>query len=233
MTHDVDFERAWLSKFSSCLDRVAGKEIAGQVMAGSEGLSMESSRTEVIDWSRRAMNRLDTLVEDDPRREIMTGCACQYPREDLAETRQAWEDTGDLDLVHGMLQARFESFLGKVLELDSALIQDVVARGWGLAGVRRENTIIATKIPKSGFLVQYMEESDPEQKRRYYCHCLRIREVLESNQTLSPTYCYCGAGYYKGIWEEILQEPVEVELLQSVLQGDDVCQVAVHLPLET
>jgi predicted hydrocarbon binding protein len=43
-------------------------------------------------------------------------------------------------------------------------------------------------------------------------------------------YCYCGAGFYKDIWEEILQQPVEVELLSSVLQGDDTCQVAIHLP---
>jgi hypothetical protein len=232
MTPDMDFERAWLSKFSACLHRIAGEEIAGQVMAGSETLSMESSRSDVIAWSRQAMDRLDALVNDSARREIMTGCACQYPKEDLAEARQAWADTGDLDIVHSLLQARFESFLEDVLKLDSTLIQDVVARGWGLAGVRRENSIIATKIPKSGFLVQYMAEADPEQKRKYYCHCFRIREILESDQRLSSTYCYCGAGYYKAIWEEILQQPVEVELLQSVLQGDDVCQVAVHLPLE-
>ena len=98
--------------------------------------------------------------------------------------------------------------------------------------MRQDSTIIATKIPKSGFLFLDLEEKDPKIRRQYYCHCFRVREVLESDQTISPTYCYCGAGYYKGLWEEILQQPVEVELLQSVLQGDDVCQVAVHLPLE-
>jgi predicted hydrocarbon binding protein len=50
------------------------------------------------------------------------------------------------------------------------------------------------------------------------------------DQPLSPTYCYCGAGFYKGIWEEITQQNVEVELLESVLQGDDVCKIAIHLP---
>jgi len=46
------------------------------------------------------------------------------------------------------------------------------------------------------------------------------------------TYCYCGAGFYKGIWEEILQEPVEVEVLESVLKANEVCKIAIHLPLE-
>ncbi len=232
MTGNLDFERAWLGKLSSCLEQVSGEQVAEQVMAGSEQLSMASSRAEVIDWSRQAMDRLDSLVDEGARREIMTGCACQVPKADLAQARQAWETTGDLDLVHGMLQARFESFLENGLHLDEALIQEIVARGWGMAGLRQGNTIIATKIPKSGFLVEYMQETDPEARRRYYCHCPRIRDVLASGDTISATYCYCGAGYYKGMWEEILQLPVEVELLQSVLEGDEVCQVAVHLPLE-
>jgi predicted hydrocarbon binding protein len=111
-------------------------------------------------------------------------------------------------------------------------MEEILRRGWGLAGVRKGNTIIATKIPKSGYLVEYMRETDPQKKRQYYCHCPRIRDVLKSSETLSPTYCYCGAGFYKGLWEEILQEPVEVELLESVLKGDDVCKVAIRLPVD-
>lgn len=49
-------------------------------------------------------------------------------------------------------------------------------------------------------------------------------------KTLSPTYGYCGAGFYQGLWEETLQQPVEVELLQSVLAGDDACRFAIRLP---
>jgi predicted hydrocarbon binding protein len=54
--------------------------------------------------------------------------------------------------------------------------------------------------------------------------------VLQSSGSLPEIYCYCGAGYYRGIWEEIVQEPVEVEVLESVLAGDEVCKVAIHLP---
>jgi predicted hydrocarbon binding protein len=45
-----------------------------------------------------------------------------------------------------------------------------------------------------------------------------VRDALKIKETISPTYCYCGAGFYKGIWEEILQKPVEVKLLESVLK---------------
>jgi predicted hydrocarbon binding protein len=231
MSQELDAERHWLGKLSDCLADELGDEIRQEVMAGSESLTAGSPRQDVIDWTRQAMARLDAIAEEEARIEIMTRCACQYPKADLQEIRQAWEETGDLDLVHGMLQARFEAFLEDSLELDEELITDVVARGWGLAGVRQGNTIIATKIPKSGYIVEYLNETDPEVRRQYYCHCPRVRDILKTSDTISPTYCYCGAGYYKGIWEEILQQPVEVELLESVLQGDDVCKVAIHLPL--
>jgi hypothetical protein len=176
------------------------------------------------------MDRLDALVEERRRRAIMVGCACQYPKSDLQEVREAFASTGDVDLAHWMLQEQFESFLRTVLELDDELVAEIVERGWGLAGVKLGNTVIATKIPKSGFLVAYMAEPDPAKKRELYCHCPRIREALKRAERISPTYCYCGAGFYKGIWEEILQEPVEVALLESVLQGDEVCKVAICLP---
>jgi hypothetical protein len=233
MSDTLDFEQAWLGKLSTCLREVSGREIQQKVMAGSEGLSMASSRQEVIQWSQRAMERLESLVDKEAQRQIMTGCACQYPRTELAAARQTWEATRDLERVHAMLQSEFESFLEQTLELDEALIQEIVARGWGLAGVRHGDTIIATKIPKSGLLVKYMQETDPDLKRQYYCHCPRIRDVMQRKDTLSSTYCYCGAGYYQGIWEEILQQPVKVELLESVLQGDDLCKVAIYLPLES
>jgi hypothetical protein len=75
-----------------------------------------------------------------------------------------------------------------------------------------------------------MQESDPRVKREMYCHCPRVRDAIRNGQALPETYCYCGAGYYKGIWEEILGQPVEVEVLESVLGGGNVCKIAIHLP---
>ncbi|MFX0097887.1 MAG: DUF6144 family protein [Candidatus Hodarchaeota archaeon] len=232
MSGSSDFEKIWLSKFSRCLGRVAGEEIRKEIMEGGENLSQETSREEVIDWTKRAMNKLDSLVDEKKRIDIMTGCACQYPKSDLQIIREKYEETKDVDIAHQMLQKQFESFLKEGLKLNSEFIEEIVKRGWGSAGLRKGDAIIATKIPKSGFLVDYLKEKDPEKKRQYYCHCPRIRDALKLSEKISPTYCYCGAGFYKDIWEEILQRPVEVEVLESVLKGDDVCKIAIYLPRE-
>jgi hypothetical protein len=227
---EFDFDRYWLDKFSRCLSVTAGERVRDEVLAGSEGFTAQTSREEVIAWTQKAMERLESLVDEDRAWAIMAGCGCPYPREQLAEMRRVYAETRDVDRVHEMLQAHFEGFLRDTLALDEAMIADVVDRGWGLAGVKEGHTIVATKIPKSGFLVQYMNESDPEKKRAYYCHCPRVRDALQSGMRISATYCYCGAGFYKGVWEEILQRPVEVEVLESVMRGDEVCKVAIHLP---
>ncbi len=230
MPETRDFERTWLAKFSHCLEEIAGQEIREAVMEGSAELSSQSDRQEVIRWSQAAMERLDTLVAKDRKQLIMTGCACQYPQADLQDLREQYAATGDADLAHSTLQQRFESFLRHTLQLDEALVANIVSRGWGLAGIKTGNRIIATKIPKSGFLVDYLQETDPEKRRQIYCHCPRIRDALKSSETLSLTYCYCGAGFYKGIWEEILQKPVQVEVLETVLAGAEVCKIAIQLP---
>jgi len=230
MEEDRSFEALWLEKFSSGLDGTAGEEVRKKVMAGSQKLLSQPGSSDTIDWTKQAMERLDALVEEDGRRDIMTGCACQYSKADLQEIRRAYEDTHDIAHVHQMLQAHFESFLKRTRTADETATQTVISRGWGLAGIRQGDTIIATKIPKSENLGKYMAETDPAKRRALYCHCPRVKDMLLTPETISMTYCYCGAGFYKGIWEEILQEPVRVELLTSVLRGDDVCSVRICLP---
>jgi len=226
-----DFEKRWLEKFARCIEKVAGKAICEEVMKGSENLSDLSLRDDVVEWSEAAMNRLHSFVDEKERVDIMTGCACQYPEEDLQDVRKKYEETKDIDVAHTMLQEKFTSFLKNTLSLENDMINDILMRGWGLAGVRERKKIIATKIPKSRYLLAYMQETDRVKKRALYCHCPRVRDMLENNGAGLPiTYCYCGAGFYKMIWEEILQKPVQVEVLQSVMKGDDVCTIAIRLP---
>jgi len=225
----IDFEKTWLEKFGACIERETNAKIRKQIMEGSEEFSDSTDRDKVVEWSKVAMSRLDELVEAGKRRRIMMGCSCHYPKSDLQDVRKRYEETGDIDEVISMLQKKFVSFLKDGLNLSDRVIADIVERGWGLAGRREGSTIIATKIPKSAYIKEYLEETDVAKRRAIYCHCSRIRDSLRTGSHISSTYCYCGAGYYKGIWEEILQRPVKVELVKSVLKGDDVCSVAIQL----
>ncbi|MGB2963999.1 MAG: hypothetical protein WBB69_08435 [Anaerolineales bacterium] len=225
-----DFEKNWRDKLSRAVEENLGEEIRDQVLQDGDSLSDDTPSEEKIRWTCEALDRLGGVTDEKTRQDILAQCACQYPKEDLLDVKRVYQASGNIDLVVSMLGDKFELFLRESLELEEELIEAIVRLGWGLAGVRKGNTIIATKIPKSGFLEQYFNEADPLEKRRYYCHCPRVREGLGREPDLPEEYCYCGAGFYKGIWEAILGQPVEVETLESVLQGDEVCKIAINLP---
>ena len=227
---EFDFERNWQEKLSRAIEGTAGEEVRDLVLQGGYSLTQESGTTEKIIWTCGALDLLVENTDEGTQREILIGCACHYPLEDLSDVKEAYQSSGDIDLAVEMLQVKFERFLRETLELEEELVIDIISRGWGPAGRRVGNTIIATKIPKSSFLVDYFNETDPAEKRRTYCHCPRVRDGVGLEPTLPKVYCYCGAGFYQGIWEEILGEPVMVEVLESVMFGDDVCKIAVHLP---
>jgi hypothetical protein len=228
----ADFERYWLSQLAASLSVWAGEKVRDQVIASSTSLSDRSERAAVIAWTQGAVTRLEARVDGATAQRVMLDCACQYPPGDLQGARRAYLNSRDIDRAHRILQAQFESFLTGVLGLDDGTVGEVISRGWGLAGVRDGNRILATKIPKSGYLVDYFREPDPERRRQIYCHCPRVRDALQHGAELPALYCYCGAGYYRGIWETILGQPVRVEVLESVLNGGQVCTVAIHLPRE-
>lgn len=225
----VEFEREWLARLSHCLKSIAGDGVEREVMAGSEEMLSDSAPGASVEWTRKAMERLNRLLDDGQKRDVMTGCACRYPESELEDVKRAYAHSGDIDEAIGMLKDRFVSFLREGIGLGEELIERVLDAGWGLAGVREGRTIIATKIPKSGSLVEYFKETDQRKRRSLYCHCPRVRGAIGKVPEISQTYCYCGAGFYRAIWEYILDRPVNVEVLESVLAGGDVCRIAIHL----
>ena len=96
-------------------------------------------------------------------------------------------------------------------------------------GVRDENIIYETKIPYMA--KEYLPETDERMKRYYYCHCAWVRESLRTGDVnVSPTFCYCSAGFHKRPYEVIFGQPLRAEVIDTVLDGGTCCRFAIHLP---
>ena len=226
----LDFERSWQNKLATGLDQLLETPERDWILSGGETLTVETPSMDKVVWTCEMIDRMGELTTEESIHDIFTDCHCPYPSEDLLDVKMSYRLFGDIDQALSMLQEKFVAFLREIIELDETLVQEVVSSGWGLAGVREGNRIIATKIPKSGYLVDYFEAEDPAEKRKLYCHCPRVRDAVGEDPQLPQTYCYCGAGFYQGIWETILGEPVQVKVLESVMHGGDVCKIAIHLP---
>lgn len=57
------------------------------------------------------------------------------------------------------------------------------------------------------------------------CYC---GSVSKTPERISATYCGCSCGWFQQLFEALLDEPVTVELLGSVVQGDERCSFLIH-----
>jgi hypothetical protein len=193
---------SWSQKISESIKHHVGKDVCDEIMNGSEILE-ELDETSKAKWVKEAMDKFDGLIRDqDTKIKIMTDCSCECYEEHLDYLKDVYKKSGDIDEL-------LDAMYGKVFLLKP---------------VREGNIVYITKAPR--FPEEHGAASTPEEKRYYFCHCDNVRA---STEWISPTYCYCGAGWCKKIWEGILGKPVRVDIMKSVLQGDEVCQFAVYL----
>jgi len=73
----------------------------------------------------------------------------------------------------------------------------------------------------------FVKATTRKEKMQAYCFCPMIKYNLDE---VSGTFCYCGSGWARRLWEGILDEPVKVEIVKSLTRDDDECTFAVHIP---
>ncbi len=205
----------WLDRLAEGLDRLAGESARQRVMEGSDALAADCGARERADWIGGAMERLDAAVADEETRsKIMTGCSHRYPEWRIQEMRAQYERLGNIDQLLMLMR----------------LDQSDGGFSWYSYPERVGNLLYETKNPFDP--EKYLQATDEAERLAWYCHCGLVRAAILAGETISTTHCYCGAGWYHQIWEGILGKPVQVEIRRSVLQGDDCCSFAIHLPSE-
>ena len=203
----------WMKKVSKSLDQYVGESTRKKVMKGSEELKSSSSGKKKAKWMAKAIDKVDELIEEDIRKEVLVNCSHIFPKSRIKPLKSKYKETGSIDAVI------------KLMHKDTS---------WqGLSYYeypkREGHVIYVTKIPCNP--VKFDKAANGDEKKFYYCHCRLVKTSLKASEiNISSTFCYCGAGWYKSLWEGVLDKPVQVELLQSVIKGDNCCEFAVHLP---
>ena len=78
---------------------------------------------------------------------------------------------------------------------------------------------------------EYLEATDERIKRYYACHCAWAREsILDDSVDVPAEFCHCSGGYTKMPWEVALDQPLEYDMVKSVLKGDSECSFVIYLP---
>ena len=193
----------WTGLLADGIEDVLGPEARDHVMEGADALTPETPRDERLEWVRAALLRLDGIANEEQRYWAVSVCADCYPTWRIEELRQVYLDTGSVDEVMEAMKGDAE---------------------WYSTPYREGNLIYHTKVPYDR--EAWESATDPAKKRRAYCHCALVQDRIDE---VPPTYCYCGTGWVRQVWEGVLERPIRVEVLKSLPAGDDECQFLIHL----
>ncbi len=211
VTEMVVLLHKWERLIAASAEKVLGAQASAQIMQGAEAFSQDSTLEECTTWICSAMHRLDALTDDEQvKSRIVSPCAHVFPQARIDHLRSIYEK-GEFDDV---LREMYTDFF------------------WYGDPVRKGNVLYIKKRPpfdEEG----YKKAATPAERRKANCHCKYVRPFLdEVPGKLSPTFCYCGVGWYIRLWEGVLGKPVKIGNLRSMLNGDDECSLTITLPLE-
>ncbi len=208
-----DFQMNWIEILLQRIEKIAGQEMKEKVQEGKEKLPLPSTakaKREISTWIAHAIERLDALVDEKKRNEILVAtCPHTYPKKRIREMKTLFEQLKSID------------------KLVEEMSKDM---SWG--GVpyydypkRVGNLIHITKVP---FNPRAHKNAETEQeKKNAYCHCPIVKKT---DMKMSSTICCCSGGWDKQLWEGILGEPLRVELTKSILRGDECCVHTIEVP---
>ena len=200
----------WDSLLAGAVEATLGAGARQQVMAGIEQIEPESPQEAYTEWVRGAMDALDATTDDpEERYQVLSCCAHVFPEERIAHLRAIYERRGDIDDV---LREMYR---------DPAWYEDPVRKG---------NVLHMRKVPFDP--EGYENGATAVERRRAYCHCAFVRPYLDQVPSrMSPTFCWCGSGWYRRLWEGLLDRPVKIEHVETLLNGNDGCTLTITLPL--
>jgi hypothetical protein len=84
-----------------------------------------------------------------------------------------------------------------------------------------------TRLTRDGQVVY--QHYNPRSSFNTRCYCSLWRG-LGDDENAPLTWCQCSKGFVMKLWETLLGEPVEVELVESCIAGAQECKFAIHLP---
>ena len=220
------------------LSTIAGKPTRQKVYRGIKFPPLGAPQDEYPKLTETILDRMEAELPQAKCREVLTWNYHHVPAEAFEEAKTRFEKSASLDeylkgeheeLVKEMEACMKQGRLWYEQEITPEVLEFVRSNQEINTGVRRGDKIFKVKIPYAPKL--FLEENDPAMKKYHACHCQLVRAALrKGNPHVSPTFCYCSAGYEKLHFDVIFDEPVEVEVLETLLKGDPRCRFAIKIP---
>jgi hypothetical protein len=229
-----------LPSISERAQQLAGERIGEELFKGIEVPPLGSLPEAFPPIVREMMVRMESRLPSELHHRILAGNHHGIPASAFDEERECYEKAPSVDAYLKGRHARMIDVLQQYCDEDKLwyeqkitqrVVDFVKSNQELLSAVRQGDTLFVTKIPYNPD--RFLTETDPATKRYLACHCpLAASTILKEGTVVSPTWCYCSAGYEKTLFDNVFGESLEVEVKQSVLDGSERCRFAIRLPEE-
>jgi len=227
-----------LVNLSKELIEEVGEEKAKEILNGINFPELGRTHEDKPEITKQVIDRLNANLDEKTCHKILVSNLHGIPKESYNRQREKFLEAGNVDdylknrnneFIKTLEKHRDDKTLFYTQEVDDEVVEHVKNNQQIESGKRRGNIIYAEKIPYQ--TKKFLHEKDENLKKYYYCHCAWVREALKTGAVEVPSkFCDCSAGYYKNQWDVILDQPVDVEVLETILNNDSRCLFAIHLP---
>ncbi|MHA1637885.1 MAG: GyrI-like domain-containing protein [Candidatus Thorarchaeota archaeon] len=194
----------WDVRFCSSLEEFIDDTSRAAILEGFDGLTPYTSADERAEWVVKSIEKLDEIAGEDKKFEVISRCAHVRPPADIGHWKSVFERNHDID--------EFLEEYGNSLPF--------------LEKPYREGNILYTSKPPAN-REAYDTATTLHERIKASCFCPIIHAALDN---MPRTFCYCGAGWTRQLYEGMFGEPVKVDIIETVIAGDKLCKFAVHLP---
>ncbi|MCE7741304.1 MAG: hypothetical protein GOP50_02495 [Candidatus Heimdallarchaeota archaeon] len=227
--------------FSKRLEEEFGKEFRDEIFKDTEIPPLGIDPKKKPDYTKKLITRFESKVDAQTCENFLAKGLRDPYTEWRKPDRERFLNSKDIDefleqkrerFIAGLEKHRDEGTLFFTQEVNDEVVEYAKNHPGIEGGIRKGNILTVIKIPHE--TLAYIHAKDDKMKAYYYCHCPWAKEAIldETIDEIPKVFCNCSGGYYKNYWEIVLDQPIEVKTVKTVISGDSICEFDVYLPEE-
>jgi hypothetical protein len=221
------------------LESIAGADIRARVFEGVWAPPDGAPPEDAVGPTITVVDRMRSALGADVCARVLSGNIHRIPASSFQGERERFLAASSMDAYladkHARAVAELERYLtqGRLWyeqKITPRVIEFVRGNPEVLGGVRQGDRILFMKIPYAPD--DWLRETDALERRWLYCHCPLARASIKGPGPRVPgLFCNCSAGFEKLPFGAAFGIEPEVEVLESILAGNERCRFSIEIPL--
>lgn len=219
------------------INHLHGPEMVTTIMANLEHPPLGSEPGAFPAFTKAFMTRLEANLSPEACHTVLAGNNHQIPSSAFDQEKEHFQAAATIDDYLRGYQERQVAILqdhcnqNKVWfeqTITQAVVDFAAENQEIMSAVREGDWLYTTKIPYDPD--RYLKSQDTVERRYLACHCPFVREAIKDGSIpISDKWCSCSAGFAKHPYETLLGRSLPVEVLNSVLLGDEICRFRIYI----